>query len=67
MKEEGKSYQRVGDPPKNCEPMQKRHEGSQIQGLKFMHFKVVIKQKIKEDAKYIKKKINRIYLCLQAK
>lgn len=48
LKEERKSNQRVRDPPKNSEPMQKRHEGSQIQGVKLLLFKVEIKQKSKK-------------------
>lgn len=45
LKKEGKSNQRVRDLPKNSEPMQKRHEGSHIQGVKFMRLKVEQKQK----------------------
>lgn len=45
LKKEGKSNQRVRGPPKSSEPMQKRHGGSQIQGVRFLLLKVEIKQK----------------------
>lgn len=45
LKEDGKSNQRVRDLPKNSEPLQKRHEGSQIQEVKLMLLKTELKQK----------------------